>query len=275
LQAIPRADVLALFRGNRTEVRVADSSEDILRTLCSMLPLRRQSKVECEQLRVVLLELAARNVLRLEFESSDSPRITAVMLPVADTSAAETKRLNEDVERLRAQVNDLQQQISADKETVDTAEGLIALAETARGEAESKLAGVEAERNEALRKLEELTAQTNARIEALELQGGNDAKTIDTLRKQVRELEQEITVLKDRIAVALVPPTSVHFDTGADEPPMAGCGCKVSRVSGAGCRIPREQGSPLHPFLVVPITPNQDVDGLAGALLGHNSPQED
>lgn len=266
--------MLGLFRGTCTEVRAAAPGDDLLRILCSMLGLRRYGKAECEQLRTELLELAARGSLRLEFEPGDSNRIVAATLPVQDKRDAEIARLQEETSRLLGQVGELNGKIAADASTVETAEELIAMAETARGGAEGALEALQRQFN---RLSEELKAAERL-IEVSKGKAVRNAEVVDGLRAQLGEARHTIEVLEGRLAPAANVQTTAAAHISADPGAVQdmSCGCKVRRVATGECGVPRGPDDPLHPYLTVVTVPNSNALGLAAAMkAGVRLPKKD
>lgn len=268
MQTVSTAALAGLLYSGRTEVRVGDDTENLLRTLCDMIGMRKKGAAECEQVRVALLELAVRGRILIEFEPGDGPRIVAIKRPVPDNSAAEIERLNGEVSRLNGVNHDLEVKIAADAETVGTAEELIALAETAKGEAVAALEQFKRQAAEQLAEREKDQEAKQRRISSLETAARKDTETIDRLNGEVEELNRQVGTLKDRLALFEVKPISAHVSAETGERVQIGCGCVIARTSTEECRVPREPSEPVHPFVAIAVTRHSDADGLLGALRG-------
>lgn len=265
MQEISGTRVLALLRvSDGGEMRAADASDDLLRRLCAGLGLRRQSKDECRQLHALLLELAARGNVRIEFESADSSRIVLVALPGQDRTGDTAQRLTQEVERLRTQVGELQQHIDHNQGTVDTAEELIALAETAQGEATAALGGVQAELEQARQALTRFTAHAEQRISALTQKGVRDAATINELRDQVEQLTKQLKESAAQLNQQGRKFEGVTVTSSPTDRTILGCGCVVDRTSTADCVITRLEDG--HAYMAVGIPNTLDPDQVAKAI---------
>jgi ABC-type transporter Mla subunit MlaD len=272
LQDISVPKLLASLRAcEGGELRAADSGDDLLRTLCTELGLRRVSKDECRQLYVQLLELAARGSVRIEFESQESSRLVVVALATADTTGDTVRRLNEEVEQLRSQIGELQRAIENNRDTVETAESLIAMAESERGEAQAELEGVRAKLETAQKSFERLTESTDRRITALGQKADRDAATIGGLKEEIERLNQRVKELSEQLEQAKPKLGKVTMTSSPSDRVTMGCGCVIDRVSTSNCTI----GEGDHPYMAIATTNEQDPQVLADAIMSVYAPPTD